>query len=407
MNRKWCLAALVAVFTLLLGGCTGLWPAAKHEVTLQVQGLSKYEAAQSIWWTAVGSGTAVKTGSVKITGSTMQIPLALATGTWQVSVEVRDDDGAALFTDTKQLVVDNNQEIISFTATGAGSDDGAANPPDDEPGTPPDDDPGTTPDPPSDPGTPPTPPDDDPGTTPEPPALTWKAWNGDMQPTPTGLLQGENGYKTPYYIIDSGVAGPVMLINGGMHGDEPAGSLAAWRLVTYKLRRGKLIVIPELNRMGLQAGVRSGGYPGDPNRDYPQEQGQSADDKLSRSIWQMLQDQHVTWLMDLHEGYSYHKVNSASVGQSIIQHKGTSAQHEQRDKVVNKMLSAVNSLVSADNHKFSHLHNPVSGSLARAAGDYLNVAAMTIETCDKQSLSLRIKEHEIMVHTAMQELGML
>jgi predicted deacylase len=218
---------------------------------------------------------------------------------------------------------------------------------------------------------------------------------------------GDNGYKTPYYVIRSGLPGPVVVITGGMHGNEPAGSLAAWGFTTYSVRQGTLIVIPEINRLGLQANQRTGAYPRDPNRCYPQTAGGSATDRLSRAIWALVKDEKATWVMDLHEGYSYHKIDKSSVGQSIIHYAGTASQHTERNKVVNAMIKAANQLVSSSNHEFSHLHNPISGSLARAAGQFLGASGMTLETCKKQTLSLRIRQHEAMVRTALEELGML
>ena len=166
-----------------------------------------------------------------------------------------------------------------------------------------------------------------------------------------------------------------------MHGNEPAGSLAAWRFTTYSKRRGTLIVIPEINRLGLQANQRTGSYPRDPNRCYPKTASASPADTLSKAIWNLLKQEKVDWVFDLHEGYSYHKIDKSSVGQSIIHFKGTSAQHAEWDKVVNAMIKEANKTVSNKNHHFSHLHNPVKGSLARAAGDFLGSSGMTLETC--------------------------
>ena len=41
------------------------------------------------------------------------------------------------------------------------------------------------------------------------------------------LIAPGTEWETPVYLIDSGVEGPVFLLVGGVHGDEPAGAVAA------------------------------------------------------------------------------------------------------------------------------------------------------------------------------------
>jgi hypothetical protein len=382
MWKRLGICSVIVLLVASLSGCSWFWGQPQYQTVLKVEGLSACSATRAIAWQAQSSGQDGQVGIADVTDATWQVPLKIAPGLWQFSLQLHDANGLQLFSATQESLIDQSGQQIVFTVECSNDEEGK---PDEE-----QDPPLEEPDPPV-----------------KEPELTWAAWNGTLQPTPTGLLQGPNNYQTPYYIIDSGIPGPVLLINGGMHGNEPAGSLAAWRFVHYTPIKGKLVIIPELNSLGLKANNRTGSYPGDPNRDYPRSANETADDKLSRNIWQLGQDQQVTWLIDLHEGYDYHKVNSSSVGQSIIMHKGTAAQHATRDQVVNAMITAANKTVSNANHRFSHLHNPVVGSLARATGDYLGVAAMIIETSRKQSLSLRIEQHEIMVSTAMRELGML
>lgn len=251
----------------------------------------------------------------------------------------------------------------------------------------------------------PSEPEEETPPTPDPKVDPWIAWNGDKQPGPTGTL-GTGIFKTPYYIRNSGLPGPLVVITGGVHGNEPAGSLAAWNFVTVTPKRGTLIIIPEINRPGLKENERSGAYPGDPNRAYPQSSTGRPKDDLAEEIWNLVKEKRPDWLVDLHEGYDFHKINKDSVGQSIILYPGTSSQLKVREPIVLKMIQEANKTVSSSNHYFSYLKYPVSGSLARATGQFLGAATMIIETSTKQTRSLRIRQHEVMVNTLLSHLGM-
>ncbi len=50
---------------------------------------------------------------------------------------------------------------------------------------------------------------------------------------------------------------------------------------------------------------------------------------------------------------------------------------------------------------------PVDGSLARAGGEHLHVPSMTLETTSKQPMEKRVHQHEVLVHTLLQYLGMM
>ena len=71
-----------------------------------------------------------------------------------------------------------------------------------------------------------------------------------------GRISAGSDWSTPYYVVDSKVAGPTVMITGGMHGNEPAGARAAEHIRFWTIRRGKLIIVPRLNPAALEAGKR-------------------------------------------------------------------------------------------------------------------------------------------------------
>lgn len=76
-------------------------------------------------------------------------------------------------------------------------------------------------------------------------------------------LQGETRkiaegtlWETEYHIIDTCKPGPTILIIGGMHGNEPAGAVAAAQILNWPIVKGKLVVIPRANVLALNANTR-------------------------------------------------------------------------------------------------------------------------------------------------------
>ena len=216
----------------------------------------------------------------------------------------------------------------------------------------------------------------------------------------SGLIAKGTKWETPFYHHDSGKPGPTIVITGGVHGNEPAGSRAAEQIQHWPITRGKLVVIPRVNNPGLREGTRF--LPGEPpalrdlNRDFPKTDAPlAAKGVLAVALWKFIGEQKPDWFVDLHEGVDFHQINSKSVGSSIIDVKSKEA-----NAVVPLMLSAVNADIKEPKKKLVRLRYPVDGSLARAVYERLKASAMILETTSKsQPLSNRVRQHRLMVHT--------
>ena len=222
-----------------------------------------------------------------------------------------------------------------------------------------------------------------------------------------GLIGAAAKWATPYYVIDSKVAGPTVMITGGMHGNEPAGARAAGHIRFWTIRCGKLVIVPRLNVMALAAGRRS--IPGAPegagnlNRNFPKTgRPDEAIGAPAGAIWAFVKSTRPDWLLDLHEGFAFHKSNPKSSGASII-----SLPELKLKATVKMMLDAVNASVSDEGKKLVALRGSADGSLARAAAQRLGVKAMILETCyTGQYISLRTRQHRVMVHRLLKHLKM-
>ena len=64
-------------------------------------------------------------------------------------------------------------------------------------------------------------------------------------------------YETPYFVFKGITDGPVMIIDGGIHGDEIASYMACDSIVKYiKIKKGTLIVIPKTNIKACEQNTR-------------------------------------------------------------------------------------------------------------------------------------------------------
>lgn len=208
-------------------------------------------------------------------------------------------------------------------------------------------------------------------------------------------------YATPMYVIKSGVPGPVVMVTGGTHGNEPAGYKAAALIKNYSVKKGTLLVVPEANRIAVLNNTRTASGVGDLNRSFPTYSSDKPDDLLAKAIWQTVKDYKVGWLVDLHEGYNYHLMDSSSWGQTVIYYPNSGSK-----AVADRMVSSLNSSISSSGKKFSTVKYPLKGSLARSTGQYLGVHSYIIESCRKDSMDTRIGRHTTAVKSMLRYLGM-
>ncbi len=216
------------------------------------------------------------------------------------------------------------------------------------------------------------------------------------------LAEGSK-YATELYIIDSGIPGPVAMIVGGVHGNEPAGFTAARTFTDISISRGTLLVIPKANIPAAERDVRYIKGDFDLNRSFPRSPSDQPDNALSRSIWNVLKTYNVEWLMDMHEGYDYFKNKStSSVGQTLIYYPDS-----QIKPIASRIVKNLNSNISSNYRDFHLAKYPVEGSMARSAAEYLGVHSFIFETCDNPKLSTRVSYQRKAANMFLDALNMI
>ena len=138
----------------------------------------------------------------------------------------------------------------------------------------------------------------------------------------------------PFYVRVSGQDGPTVVITGGIHGNEPAGARPrsksdtgpspadGWWLFRRPTSRDTGREPFTANR---RHAVISTAIPKD-------QDGSRGAWRKGKALWGLLATKIL--MIDLHEGYDFHQINSKSVGSSIIDAKGKAAD------AVPKMLAA-------------------------------------------------------------------
>lgn len=193
----------------------------------------------------------------------------------------------------------------------------------------------------------------------------------------THLIGQGQEWETEYWVVDSGVDGPTVMVIGGIHGDEPAVALAGDRLVEAvgDVARGRVILLPKANVPAIRAKKRLVGT--DLNRAFPRSEGDEVESPLAGAIWQLVQEYHPDWLIDLHDE------TSDVTGQTVTHHPA----QEEAAWAAQAMAEALSG--TADDAAFTPAGGLADGSLAKAAAEILDVRVLALETHRRFSLAQR------------------
>ncbi len=188
-----------------------------------------------------------------------------------------------------------------------------------------------------------------------------------------------------YFTIKGELPGPHSVFIGTTHGNEPAGYHALMELLSKnpKIKKGKITIIPELNRCGRFCNFRNnpfGDY--DINRNYPNKT------FLNQQVINIIKD--ADYVTDCHEGWGYHKINPNSVGSGVYPGNTIQAKH-----LCNDLVNYINQFISIPNKQFVTKDiSTIKGSL-RDYCNSINKHYILVETSginDIQPLDIRVQQ---------------
>ncbi len=232
------------------------------------------------------------------------------------------------------------------------------------------------------------------------------------------LCNTSNNLK--YFVYDSKQKGPTILMVGGTHGNEPAGSYSLNILKKkldkniIKIKRGKLILIPSVNECGLKLNLRMIPFVWDLNRKYPENK---IYDKeylkqycpINAKIVELTEQ--ADFILDFHEGWGFHRENKKSIGSTISPTETNTAydiahilfyQLNKTIKDNNKKFTILTTKKYSGNAEYSDKEN-IIGSLSYFANS-LNKSHILIETTGKddiQPLKVRLQQNDIIINNIL------
>lgn len=229
-----------------------------------------------------------------------------------------------------------------------------------------------------------------------------------------------------YYIYDSKVPGNTILLIGGTHGNEPAGSVCIKEFQNelnnknINLKTGKLILIPEVNYCALRLGIRFMPFIGDMNRKYPCSHNEKCNNKIINEIINL--SMHADFIIDFHEGWGFNRLNKKSMGSTI-----TPTDTEKSLKISQKVLKELNKNIEDKQKKFIILTNNIlsdeeedydydyneSIDIEGTLRNFMNMNKknyILVETTgqdDIQPLPIRTNQNKIIINTILKEYNII
>lgn len=212
--------------------------------------------------------------------------------------------------------------------------------------------------------------------------------------------------------------GPVLLVVGSVHGNEPAGSVAAtdvanlFRNGEFNLKRGTIILVTEGNPCGLKMKVR--GVPHrailptyDINRNFRQSDniGYRGGGRcpISQQISQLADQSDV--VLDLHEAWGWVKENNGSMGSGIYY------RYPGSEPIALAIQSAINADIQDENKKFiatenwSQINTALEAAPAVEGKPYILVE--TSGQNDIQPLEVRRQQMKKAIFATLQKMEMI
>lgn len=232
---------------------------------------------------------------------------------------------------------------------------------------------------------------------------TWALWAALAMPagaetvTRQSLLPG-TPYQTELTVKAAATPAPTVFVIGGCHGDEPAGYLAAEKLLAWQVTRGTLVVLPRAHMAAIKRGVRA--YPGNMNRMFPGKASGTAMERLADAIWQQLKAQRPDLLVTLHESVQFHRVDPSAYGQTLTHDFAALNARFQ------PALTQANAQIANPRHRFSIYVRAFPTCPTYCAYKYLGVPSTSIETCRKLPLATRIAYQLVMLRALLRQAGL-
>ncbi len=221
-------------------------------------------------------------------------------------------------------------------------------------------------------------------------------------PTARGSIGAGTFYSTPYFVFRGGAPGPVVLVQGGIHGNEMSGTYALDQIVPrITIRNGALIVVPRLNAPAVAKGVRYIYFDlnrafADPSRNAPYEFA------LAKEVVALASQARIDYVLTLHDARHQRDGGAPeSLGQSICY--GTLPE----PPLLRPWLARLNATIPKYNDKFAGTYYPIPSSSTEVMVSRLHLkGGFCVETWSGLPLQQRITMQRNAVETFLTSVGL-
>ncbi len=212
------------------------------------------------------------------------------------------------------------------------------------------------------------------------------------------------------FTLDTNKPGPTVLMIGGTHGNEPAGTVWIEYFMKHHpmITRGKIIMVPRLNKLGLLLNQRYvfHNINTDLNRNYPIKDGEEGKDMINKEMVRLIE--HADFIIDFHEGWGFNRIDKISMSSGLYP-SGTN----KSVKIGNELLKGINQTIKDSKKHFiiDYIENSdLTLNTLRNHANYKKKNYILVETSgqnDIQPLELRVNQNKYITMFILSKLKML
>jgi len=198
--------------------------------------------------------------------------------------------------------------------------------------------------------------------------------------------EGER-FETEYFVYDGVEPGPTVLIEAGIHGNEPAGTWALDRLHhTLIVTRGRVILFPRMNRRPLAKGKRF--LDADLNKQFPgRAKSKVYEQRLAAAIYEMVGREKPDLVITLHEARKNIWRDKQCCAHTIIY--GI----DEPTTGLKDTIRRINEAAHDEMHRFQLYHYPIPTSSSEIFVRDFGLEAYCVETWLRDPKEDRVRSH--------------
>lgn len=210
----------------------------------------------------------------------------------------------------------------------------------------------------------------------------------------------------PVHVFEADEPGPTALIQAGIHGDEIAGVHALEEMLEANElapARGRLLVIPTMNRAAYRARERTAPGGLDLNRCFPGDaNAPELEKRLARLFMDLVEDERPDLMATLHESHKRYSPDvKPSFGQTLVY--GV----EPMPPIVGKAVERLNRIRQSDEETWAAQYYPVATSSTEVIVDAIGCIGICVETWMGFAERRRIEMQKDVVRILLDEIGVL